>query len=248
MDTKPPVKPPEGQHMRRPTHKREELTEVPPPTKVQLVEKEGKKTPKTQQQQQKQAPIQKPVVNMIETGNPKTTIYVRNIPDYYNNVDALNKQLKKFGPIVNIKVDLKAKTSMIEFVKPKHARTALSSKQPLFGNKEILLTGDLEAINEDTKKEAKFEGQLLEKLKFMIEVKKYCSEEGKKAIVQKINDIKQAQKAKEIPDHLQKLLDYPVFDATVDFSQVIENVPENYITEKNKLSNKLEVFLICFWK
>jgi len=166
---------------------------------------------------------------------------VKNIPDYYNNLDALNKQLKKFGPIVNIKVDLKAKTAMIEFVKPKHARTALSSKAPLFGNKEILLSGDLEAMNEDTNQEAKFEGQLLEKLKFLIEIKKYTSEEGKKIIVQKITDIKQAQKTKEIPDNLKKLLEFPIFDANVDFSQVIENVPDQYIAEKNKLSNKLEV-------
>jgi len=178
----------------------------------------------------------------VDAGNPKTTIYVKNIPDYYNNVDALNKQLKRFGPIVNIKVDLKAKTSMIEFVKPKHARTALSSKQPLFGNKEIIVTGDLDAINEDSNKEAKFEGQLLEKLKFLIEIKKYTSEEGKKAIVQKINEIKQAQKTKEVPDHLKKLLDYNIYDANVDFSQVIENVSDLYIAEKNKLSNKLEAF------
>jgi len=253
MDVKPPsAKPPEGQHARKHQPRRDEQAEAPQPSKIHIGDKDGKKTPRTAPQQQRQQPQSqnKPAhgghgggnaPSAAEGGNPKTTVYVKNIPDYYNNLDALNKQLKKFGPIVNIKVDLKTKSAMIEFVKPKHARTALSSKAPLFGNKEILLSGDMEAMNEDTNKEAKFEGQLLEKLKFLIEIKKYTSEEGKKMIVQKITDIKQAQKTKEIPDNLKKLLEYPIFDANVDFSQVIENVPDQYIAEKNKLSNKLEV-------
>ena len=234
-EVKPPTKPPE----KRPPARREEHSEEPRPSKVQInTNKDGRRGPKTVPHQQQPKQIAVPT----EAGNPKTTIFVKNIPDYYNNVDALNKQLKRFGPIVNIKVDLKAKTTMIEFFKPKHARQALNNKQPLFGNKEILVTGDLEAINEDSNKEAKFDGQLLEKLKFLIEVKKFTSEASKKAIVDKITEIKQAQKTKEIPEHLQDFLDYNVFETNVDVGQVIENVPDQYLADKNKLSAQLEVY------
>lgn len=243
-DAKPPVKPPENTYGKRqmPVTRKEDASEGAAPTKVQVVSKEGRKTPRHQPYQ---ANDNKQTAPQNDGSNPKTTIYVKNIPEYYNNVDALNKMLKKFGPIVNIKVDLKAKTSMIEFVKPKHAKMALSSKQPLFGNKEILVTGDMDAMNEDSNKEAKFENQLLEKLKFLIELRKFVSEDSKKLIVQKINDIKQAQKTKEIPESLQPLLDYTVFDTNSDFSQIIENVSDQYLSlaEKNKLSNKLEVYL-----
>ena len=241
-DVKPPVKPPENTYGKRqmPVTRKEDASEGAQPTKVQVIAKEGRKAPRHQP-----ANDNKQAAPQNDGSNPKTTIYVKNIPDYYNNVDALNKQLKRFGPIVNIKVDLKAKTSMIEFVKPKHAKMALSSKQPLFGNKEIIVTGDLDAMNEDSNKEAKFESQLLEKLKFLIELRKFVAEDSKKVIVQKINDIKQAQKTKEIPESLQPLLDYNIFDTNADFSQIIENVPDTYLNlaEKNKLSNKLEV---CF--
>ena len=111
---------------------------------------------------------------MPHDGSKKdNTIYIKNIPDYYNNLDALNKQFKKFGPITNIKVDLKNKFTTIEFLKPKHAKAALSNKSPLFGNKDILVTADPNATLEDEAKSNKLETVLMDRLKFLIAIKKF---------------------------------------------------------------------------
>jgi RNA recognition motif. (a.k.a. RRM, RBD, or RNP domain) len=176
----------------------------------------------------------------VDPNKPKTTVYIKNIPEYYNNVETLNKQFKKFGPIVNIKVDMKAKMSTIEFVKPKHAKQALNNK-PLFGNKEILLTDDPNMTPEDEANEQKRETILQSKLKFLVEIKKFITEDRRNLIMDLITGIKQAQKTKEVPVNLTQFVDDPIFSLDVDFSQIIEEVPAN---DQATLKTKLEVSLI----
>jgi len=242
-DVRPPPIKPSGDHStisrppiggdqsnRKKYHKPEDAGDAGP-NKVQVTEKDGKKTPKP--------------TTPTDT-NPKTTIYVKNIPDYYNNVDALNKQFKRFGPIVNIKVDLKSKSSTIEFVKPKHAKNALSNKQPLFGNKEILVTGDPNMTLEDEANELKKEQKLLDKLKFLIEFRKFAKEPNKPLVLQKINEVKAAQKTKEIPESLMPLIEYENFDLNVDYSQAIDEVSEQFLEQKAQLQAKIEVSIEVF--
>lgn len=82
------------------------------------------------------------------------------------------------------------------------------NKAPLFGNKEILITADPNMTLEVEAKQNKQETVLMDRLKFLISIKKFLQEHHKGYLVDLINHIKQAQKAKEISEPVQALIDF----------------------------------------
>lgn len=70
----------------------------------------------------------------------RDTIYIKNIPNYYNSVETLSKFYKKFGSIENIQVEQGKMLASVRFMKALDAVKAVNSNKKLFGKEEIFVT------------------------------------------------------------------------------------------------------------
>lgn len=70
----------------------------------------------------------------------RDTVYIKNIPNYYNSVETLSKFYKKFGSIENIQVEQSKMLAIVKFMKPLDAVKAVNSNQKLFGKEDIFVT------------------------------------------------------------------------------------------------------------
>ena len=70
----------------------------------------------------------------------RDTIYIKNIPNYYNTVETLSKYYKKFGSIETINVEQSKLLASIKFMKPLDAVKAFNSNTKLFGKDDIFVT------------------------------------------------------------------------------------------------------------
>lgn len=70
----------------------------------------------------------------------RDTIYIKNIPNYYNSVETLSKFYKKFGSIENIQVEQSKMLASVKFMKALDAVKAVNSNKKLFGKEEIFVT------------------------------------------------------------------------------------------------------------
>ena len=99
----------------------------------------------------------------------RDTVYIKNIPNYYNSVESLSKFYKKFGSIENIQVEQSKLQASVKFMKPLDAVKAVNSNKKLFGKEDIFvsLIPDEEPPKKNDKNQErtdKTEKNLLEKL------------------------------------------------------------------------------------
>ena len=186
----------------------------------------------------------------------KNVIYVKNIPSYYNTVSDLSKFFKRFGSIVNIKVDHPKKMAQVEFQKEAEATKALANRKPLFDNKAIFLTRNPDATEPDQPTNGtnapadsgaaaalKLNESLTDKLKFLISLKNFVVDKDKKnELMNRMNDIKAAQKSNKVTEPLQKLLDAENINLKIDHTILITDIPKE-VLETKQLNPKLDV--IC---
>lgn len=184
----------------------------------------------------------------------KNIIYVKNIPSYYNTVDALSKFFKRFGSIVNVKVDYSRKMASVEFQKETEAVKALNNRKPLFGDKNIFITKDPDATGPEAPANGKngagddtaaatlkLNESLTEKLKFLISLKNFVIDKDKKAeLMNRMNEIKAAQKSNKVSDNLHKLLETENYNLKFDYTLIVSDISKE-ILESKTLNAKLEV-------
>lgn len=70
----------------------------------------------------------------------RDTLYIKNIPNYYNSVETLSKFYKKFGSIENIQVEQSKNLAIVKFMKAIDAVKAVNCNKKLFGKEEIFVT------------------------------------------------------------------------------------------------------------
>lgn len=70
----------------------------------------------------------------------RDTVYIKNIPNYYNSVETLSKFYKKFGSIENIQVEQSKLLASVKFMKAIDAVKAVNSNKKLFGKDDIFVT------------------------------------------------------------------------------------------------------------
>lgn len=70
----------------------------------------------------------------------KDTVFIKNIPNYYNTVETLSKFYKKFGSIETINVEQSKLLASVKFMKALDAVKAVNSNKKLFGRDEIFVT------------------------------------------------------------------------------------------------------------
>jgi hypothetical protein len=250
------TRPPQQQHSNQSDNNKQDRDGLEPHHKVYVSDKGPQRMKNDNNQQhtpQQQKRIQK-----------NTIVYVKNIQDHHNTVEGLTKYFKRFGSIINIKVEQPAKMATIEFKTPQNASNAIKSKKVLFGDKGILLTADPNASvptspkhgenakaqhHSDTKvdvqdtEKLKLNEKLTEKLKFLIEIKRYLSnEESKKELLKLITEIKEAQKTGILTDKLNNLLSYENLDLNFEFAQALDSIPQNYWDNKASLRTYLESY------
>lgn len=89
-------------------------------------------------------PLQNPVKDKFspkrKNNVTRDTIYIKNIPNYYNTVETLSKYYKKFGSIETINVEQNKLLASIKFMKPLDAVKAFNSNTKLFGKDDIFVT------------------------------------------------------------------------------------------------------------
>jgi len=180
------------------------------------------------------------------------TIYIKNIPNYYNSVETLSKFYKKFGSIENIQVEQNKMLASIKFMKPLDAVKAVNSNKKLFGKEDIFVT--LYPDKEPTKKpissnltqnmnfENKNNGNKEPQEKKELEKKKYVNSllEGKFSKFQEIKNKKEKEGFKEmIKKKLANKLKFLLY-----LKNRIENkdLKNDLINEINKIKNyKIEI-------
>lgn len=70
----------------------------------------------------------------------RDTVYIKNIPNYYNSVETLSKFYKQFGSIENIQSEQSKLLATVKFMKPLDAVKAVNSNKKLFGKEDIFVT------------------------------------------------------------------------------------------------------------
>lgn len=70
----------------------------------------------------------------------RDTVYIKNIPNYYNSVETLSKFYKQFGSIENIQSEQSKSLATVKFMKPLDAVKAVNSNKKLFGKEDIFVT------------------------------------------------------------------------------------------------------------
>lgn len=70
----------------------------------------------------------------------RDTVFIKNIPNYYNSVETLSKFYKKFGSIENIQVEQSKMSASVKFMKALDAVKAVNSNKKLFGKDDIFVT------------------------------------------------------------------------------------------------------------
>ena len=179
-------------------------------------------------------------------------------------MEALTNYFKRFGSIINIKVDQSSKLAIVEFQNSHMANNAVNSKKVLFGDKKILITLDPNAtipqspkkeesisqlIATDSKnrvqnQEIKIKDDLTTKLKFLIEIKRFmCNDENKKEILKLINEVKESLKKGVLNENMTKLLQANVIDLNINHSQFMNTFAQTTLENIPVLRTTLEVFL-----
>ena len=194
-----------------------------------------------------------------------TIVYVKNIQDQHNTVEALTNYFKRFGSIINIKVDQSHKLAMVEFKNSQMANNAIKSKKILFGDKKIVITLDMnapiphsprkeESISQYIPSESKHELQnqdtiqikdeLTKKLKFLIEIKKFIfHDENKKELLKLINEVKDSLKKSVLNEKTKRLIKYENMDLNINHSQFMDSGSQTTLENLPALRATLEVYI-----